>query len=139
VIRNSRPGRERCCSTCCTRIRKPVSGLQRNRRLAIGASLTKDGLFAICESPRTCAQMETLPCSFFGTIALVYLFPELALSTLRAEKAYQFENGAPAMIMGGECAWSGGCELADPRIGYQVCLNPVFLSDNDRPLSDAAW
>ncbi len=93
----------------------------------------EDGLFAICESPRTCAQMECLPVTFFGTLPLVYFFPQLALSTLRGEKAYQFENGAPAMIMGGACSWSGGPELASPDIGYQVALNPTaYVSIVDR-------
>ncbi|HLM82987.1 MAG TPA: GH116 family glycosyl-hydrolase [Terriglobales bacterium] len=93
----------------------------------------EDGLFAICESPRTCAQMECLPVTFFGTLPLVYFFPQLALSTLRAEKTYQFENGAPAMIMGGVGSWSGGPELASPDIGYQVVLNPtVYITIVDR-------
>jgi non-lysosomal glucosylceramidase len=103
----------------------------------------EDGLFAMCESPRTCAQMECLPISFFGNMALVYLFPQLALSTLRAEKAYQFENGAPAMIFGGVGAWCEGPELATPSICYQVTLSTtsyVTMVDRYRMLhGDAAF
>jgi uncharacterized protein (DUF608 family) len=98
---------------------------------------TEDGLFAICESPRSCPQMECLPVSFFGTIPVAYFFPQLALSTLRAEKAYQFESGAPAMIMGGVGSWSGGPELASPGMGYEVTLSStsyVTLVDRYRML-----
>jgi uncharacterized protein (DUF608 family) len=103
----------------------------------------EDGLFAMCESPRTCAQMECLPVSFFGNMALVYLFPQLALSTLRAERAYQFENGAPAMIFGGVGAWCDGPEIATPSICYQVTLSTtsyVTMVDRYRMLhGDAAF
>jgi uncharacterized protein (DUF608 family) len=83
----------------------------------------EDGLFSTMESPRRCPQMECLPVSFFGTIPLVYFFPQLALSTLRAEKAYQSENGAPPMIFGGEGAWTKGPEVATPTLGYEVVLS----------------
>ena len=87
----------------------------------------EDGLFAICESPRGGAdQNENLTCSFAGNLPLVYFFPQLALSTLRALKAYQLENGAPPSVIGGSGAWSGGGELATPTIGYQVTVNPTF-------------
>jgi len=93
----------------------------------------EDGLFAISESPRACPQMECLPVSFFGTIPLAYFFPQLALATLRAERAYQFPNGAPAMIMGGLGAWCGGPEVASPGLGYTVTLNPTsYLTIMDR-------
>jgi uncharacterized protein (DUF608 family) len=85
---------------------------------------TGDGLFAICESPRACSQMANLPCSFFDNVALTYLFPQLALSTLRAEKAYQFEDGALPQLFGGVGAWAGTIEVASPTLGYTVTLNP---------------
>ena len=100
----------------------------------------EDGLFAICEQLRPSSpggaganQNENLPCSFYGNLPLVYFFPQLALSTLRAEKAYQLENGAPPQIIGGVGAWSGGGELASPSIGYTVTLNPTcYLTIVDR-------
>jgi non-lysosomal glucosylceramidase len=78
-----------------------------------------DGLFALNECPRGCPQMECIPCSFYGNIPLVYLFPELALSTLRAYKAYQFEDGAAPWIFGGGTAADSTppCELAMPTRG----------------------
>jgi uncharacterized protein (DUF608 family) len=99
----------------------------------------EDGLFAICEQLRAAPgggradQNENLPCSFYGNLPLVYFFPQLALSTLRAERAYQLENGAPPQIIGGVGAWSGGGELACPSIGYAVTLNPTcYLTIVDR-------
>jgi uncharacterized protein (DUF608 family) len=47
----------------------------------------EDGIFAICESPRTGGQMANLPCSFYDSLSLSYVFPELELSLLRAEKS----------------------------------------------------
>lgn len=60
----------------------------------------EDGLFALNECPRGCPQMECFPCSFYGNLPLVYFFPEAALSTLRAYKALQHENGATPWIFG---------------------------------------
>jgi len=85
----------------------------------------EDGLFAICESPRSGGQMANLPCSFYDTMSLTYLFPQLALSTLRGEKAYQFEDGALPQLFGGFGAWAGSIELASPTVGYTVTLNPT--------------
>ena len=61
----------------------------------------EDGLFGMNESPRECPQIECIPCSFYGNIPLVYFFPELALSTLRGYKAYQYPDGAAPWIFGG--------------------------------------
>jgi uncharacterized protein (DUF608 family) len=103
----------------------------------------EDGLFAICESPRSGGQMANLPCSFYDTMSLTYLFPQLALSTLRGEKAYQFEDGAIPQLFGGFGAWAGSIELAAPTVGYTVTLNPpcyITMVDCYRMLhGDAAF
>jgi uncharacterized protein (DUF608 family) len=81
--------------------------------------------------------MGNLPCSFYDTICITYFFPQLALSTLRAEKAYQFEDGAVPQLLGGFGAWAGSIELATPTIGYTVTLNPfsyVVMVDRYRML-----
>jgi uncharacterized protein (DUF608 family) len=93
----------------------------------------EDGLFGLMESPRLCPQMETLPVSFYGTIPIAYFFPELALSTLRGQKAYQLPNGAPPFILGGEASWTRGPEMASPTIGYSVSLSTAsYLTALDR-------
>jgi uncharacterized protein (DUF608 family) len=104
----------------------------------------EDGLWGMLEDPRNCPQIECLPCSFYGNIPLVYFFPQLALSTLRGEKAYQHEDGAPTWVFGGPTldpqippwAWIGKepmgvepCEFASPCRGYQFTLNGPCLVD----------
>ena len=84
----------------------------------------EDGLFGLNECPRSCPQIECLPCSFYGNLPVVYFFPELALSTLRGYKAYQYDDGRPAWVFGGVTATqSGFYEMAQPHRGYQQALN----------------
>jgi uncharacterized protein (DUF608 family) len=90
-----------------------------------------DGLFAMNESPRECPQFECIPCSFYGNIPVVYFFPELALSTLRGYKAYQYPDGAAPWIFGG-CTGTPpteGAEMATPNRGYQTTTNGISYAD----------
>jgi uncharacterized protein (DUF608 family) len=99
-----------------------------------------DGLFGMNECPRECPQIECIPCSFYGNIPLVYFFPELALSTLRGYKAYQYPDGAAPWVFGGCTAGaaegysaSDGTEMATPSPGYQTTLNgPCYTAMVDR-------
>jgi uncharacterized protein (DUF608 family) len=100
----------------------------------------EDGLFGMNECPRECAQIECIPCTFYGNIPLVYFFPDLALSTLRGYKAYQYPDGGPPWIFGGitgEVVEGGhstdGCDMATPSPGYQSTLNgPAYVAIFDR-------
>jgi len=83
----------------------------------------EDGLFGMNEWPRGCPQIECLPCSFYGSIPLVYFFPELALSTLRGYKGYQYPEGAPPWIFGGVTGGTPSVDFAMPTRGYQLSLN----------------
>ncbi|MBI2843254.1 MAG: hypothetical protein HYX78_07615 [Armatimonadetes bacterium] len=76
----------------------------------------KDGLFGMNESPRDCPQIECIPASFCGNIALVYLFRDLALSTLRGYKGYSRNDDVP---------WNfgGGWDFANSNTGVQTTLN----------------
>jgi uncharacterized protein (DUF608 family) len=80
----------------------------------------EDGLYGMSESPRWCPQIECIPCSFYGNLPLVYFFPSLALSTLRAYKAYQFPSGAAPWVFGGVTVGTRAYELALPSPGYAV-------------------
>ncbi len=60
----------------------------------------EDGLFGMIECPRECPQIECIPCSFYGNLPLVYFFPELALSTMRGYKAYQYPDGCVCGCLG---------------------------------------
>jgi uncharacterized protein (DUF608 family) len=78
----------------------------------------KDGLFAISESTRSAAQMSTLPNLAIGGPLLTWIFPELALSSLRALKAYQDNNGDLPVVIGD---WMDPASPKDYR--YQEVLN----------------
>ncbi len=83
----------------------------------------EDGLFGMNECPRGCPQIECIPCSFYGNMPLVYFFPETALSTLRGYQGYQYPDGAPPWIFGGN-----GPEFAEPTKGYQFASNGISLA-----------
>jgi len=89
----------------------------------------EDGLFGLNECPRGCPQIECIPCSFYGNIPLAYLFPELALSTLRGYKGYQYPEGAPPWIFGGVTGQTPPVDFAMPTRGYQYALNGVCYVD----------
>ena len=84
----------------------------------------EDGIFAMNEAPRSCAQMDTSPNSSVGNLPLVYFFPALERSTLRALKAYQFSDGRPPITLGGACGSDAGFfyELVYPVRGYQLIM-----------------
>ena len=100
----------------------------------------EDGLFGLNECPRECPQIECIPCSFYGNVPVVYFFPELALSTLRGYKAYQYPNGAAPWVFGGCTSGAAegykatdGTEMAIPSPGYQTTLNgPCYVDMVDR-------
>ncbi len=100
----------------------------------------QDGLYGMSECPRECPQIECIPCSFYGNIPVVYFFPDLALSTLRGYKAYQYPDGGPPWIFGGitgEVADAGRstdpCDMASPSPGYQSTMNgPCYIDMFDR-------
>src|SRR5690606_22068974 len=80
-------------------------------------------LFGLNECPRGCPQIECIPCSFYGTIPLVYFYPELTLSTLKGYKEYQFEDGRAPWVFGGCTAGTPPYDLLRPARGYQTVLN----------------
>jgi len=83
----------------------------------------EDGLFGMNECPRGCPQIECIPCSFYGNIPVVYFFKELALSTLRGYKGYQYTEGAAPWIFGGVTGDTPPVDFAQPTRGYQITLN----------------
>lgn len=100
----------------------------------------EDGLWGMNECPRECPQIECIPCSFYGNVPVVYFFPELALSTLRGYKAYQYPDGAAPWVFGGCTSGASdgyhatdGTEMAIPSPGYQTTLNgPCYVDMFDR-------
>ncbi len=97
---------------------------------------SEDGLFGMTESPRECPQIECIPNSFYGNLPLVYFFPELAISTLRGYKAYQFPSGTMPWIFGGITGGAAagyretdGADMVTPSPGYQITSNGVCYAD----------
>ena len=90
------------------------------------------GVFALNESPRGCPQMACMPCEWYGNLPIVFFFPELALSTLRAIKQYQNEEGEVPVAIGkiGDLS-----DLATPRYYWQVSLNGTCYVD----MVDRLW
>ena len=83
----------------------------------------EDGIFGLNEAPRACPQMECIPCSFYGSLPLVYFFPELQLSTIRAYKNYQAPDGCPPWIIGGQV------NMTQPNWNsYQASTNGISLA-----------
>ncbi|MBI2503644.1 MAG: hypothetical protein HYW07_10485 [Candidatus Latescibacteria bacterium] len=87
----------------------------------------EDGLFGMNECPRGCPQTECLPNTFYGNQPLVYFFPELALSTLRGYKGYQFADGAPTWSFGGCTTNTPPASFSTPARGYQFATNGISL------------
>jgi len=84
----------------------------------------EDGLFGMNESPKYCPQIECMPPTFLGNIPIVYFFPKLALSTLRAFKAYQFPDGAPPIMFSGCSSNTPPCGMVNPFRGWELTTNP---------------
>jgi uncharacterized protein (DUF608 family) len=59
---------------------------------------------------------------------LVYFFPQLALSTLRGYKGYQYSDGAAVWIFGGCTGQTPPIDFANPTRGYQFATNGISLA-----------
>jgi uncharacterized protein (DUF608 family) len=88
----------------------------------------EDGLFGMNECPRTCPQIECVPCGFYGNLPLVYFFPELIRSTYRGYKGYTFADGAPPWVWGGWTARAPPIDMVRPSKGYQFATNPISVA-----------
>jgi uncharacterized protein (DUF608 family) len=91
-----------------------------------------EGVFALNESPRGCPQIACIPCDWYGNLPIVFFFPELARSTLRALKQYQKTDGEIPFAIGkiGDLP-----DLATPRYFWQVALNGTCYVD----MVDRLW
>lgn len=121
----------------------PVNSLWAAARPPIGPWCDpKDGLFGLLDGIVEDPAIEPIPDTFYANAPLVYFFPDLALSTLRGYKAYQFANGAAVWIFGGVVGaaiggyeMTAGTEFAMPTPGYQTTTNgPCYVDLVDRYL-----
>ena len=82
------------------------------------------GLFGMIESPRGCPQTECLPCTWYGTLPILFFFPDLAELNLRGHLHYQREDGAAAFN------WGEGADMSKPLdYAWQVMLNGFCFVD----------
>jgi len=89
------------------------------------------GVYGQYESPRSCNNIECLPCSWYGHLPLDYFFPELARSALRGFAGHMREDGAPPFRLGGAM----DLDVSSPIYDYQAPLNAVCIA----ALVDRLW
>jgi uncharacterized protein (DUF608 family) len=90
-----------------------------------------EGVFGMTESPRACPTTANIPCDWYGNWPLVFFFPELARSTLRALRRYQSPEGEVPFAL-------GAIDLPDfavPGYFWQVSLNAFCYAS----LVDRLW
>ena len=89
-----------------------------------------EGYFVMNESPRSCSQIECIPCTYYGGIPMAYFFPELNLTTLRAYAHFQRADGAAPFDLGPCCS---EIALVTPGHDWQKALNGMcFVALVDR-------
>ena len=89
----------------------------------------EDGLFGLLDGIVEDPAIEPIPDTFYANPPLVFFFPDLALSTLRGYKAYQFANGAAPWIFGGVVGMAGG--EYDTSRGFERTAGTEFAMPTD--------
>ena len=119
----------------------PVNSLWAQAKPPIGPWCDpKDGLFGMIDGIVEVPAVEPMPDSFYANAPIVYFFPDLALSTMRGYKNYQFTNGAAPWVFGGVVGGAkggfestAGVEMASPSPGYQTSTTgPCYVDMVDR-------
>lgn len=119
----------------------PVNSLWAVARPPIGPwCRPEDGLFGMIDGIVEDPAVEPMPDTFYANAPIVFFFPDLALSTMRGYKAYQFSNGAAPWIFGGVVGEAvggyvntSGPEVAMPTPGYQATTTgPCYVDMVDR-------
>lgn len=119
----------------------PVNSLWAQARPPIGPWCDpKQGLFAMVDGIVEVPGVEPMPDSFYANAPIVCFFPDLALSTMRGYKAYQFTNGSAPWVFGGVIGEAkggyeatSGLEMASPSPGYQsATTGPCYVDMVDR-------
>ncbi|MDE3100212.1 MAG: twin-arginine translocation signal domain-containing protein [Verrucomicrobiota bacterium] len=88
------------------------------------------GIFSLVEGTDADGQQSCIPCDWYGNLPILYFFPQLARSTLRAYTHEQRQDGCPPMTLG------QGLNLTGPyQYAYQQTLNPCVYVD----LVDRLW
>ncbi|MGD2155573.1 MAG: GH116 family glycosyl-hydrolase [Anaerolineales bacterium] len=85
-----------------------------------------EGVFGLLESPRGCPDIACIPCDWYGNLPVVFFFPDLYRTTLRAFKQFQKKDGEIPFLLGlvGDLP-----EMAVPGYHWQVALNGMCYVD----------
>jgi uncharacterized protein (DUF608 family) len=120
----------------------PVNSLWAQGRPPVGPWCDpKQGLFGMIDGIVEVPAVEPMPDTFYANAPIVFFFfPDLALSTMRGYKAYQFTDGAAPWVFGGVVGGakggfesSAGVEMASPSPGYQTATTgPCYVDMVDR-------
>ncbi len=119
----------------------PVNSLWSQARPPVGPWCDpKQGLFGMIDGIVEDPAVEPMPDTFYANAPIVYFFPDLALSTMRGYKAYQFTNGSAPWVFGGVVGEAkggyeptAGAEMASPSPGYQsTTTGPCYVDMVDR-------
>jgi len=119
----------------------PVNSLWAAARPPIGLWCDpKQGLFGMIDGIVEVPAVEPMPDTFSANAPIVYFFPDLALSTMRGYKAYQFPSGSAPWVFGGVVGEAKGgyestaaAEMASPSPGYQATTTgPCYVDMVDR-------
>ncbi len=95
----------------------------------------KGGLFSLVESTVAAGQQSCIPCDWYGNFPIVYLFPELAKSTLRAYAANMNQAGAVPFYLGQGLDLAGAPDGTNYAHDRQKTLNGACFAD----LVDRIW
>jgi uncharacterized protein (DUF608 family) len=93
------------------------------------------GLFSLVESTVAAGQQSCIPCDWYGNLPIVYFFPELAWSTLRAYRAKMREDGAAPFYLGQGLDLAGGQNGTNYAHDRQQIQNGCCYAD----LVDRLW
>jgi len=96
----------------------------------LGHDFAPMGLYSLVESTVADGQQSCIPCDWYGNLPLVYFYPDLARTTLRAYAKFMREDGAVPFTLG-----RGLDLLAETQPDRQRTLNGCCYVD----LVDRLW
>jgi uncharacterized protein (DUF608 family) len=87
------------------------------------------GLFSLVESTVADGQQTAIPCDWYGNFPIVYFFPDLAWSTLKALRVKARPDGAVPFILGRGLDMAGGPTETNYDHDRQESQNGVCYAD----------
>jgi uncharacterized protein (DUF608 family) len=101
----------------------------------LGEWCYQGGLFSLVESTVAAGQQSCIPCDWYGNFPVVYFFPDLAWSTLRAFRVNMNREGAVPFYLGQGLDLAGGPNETNYAYERQQSQNGCCFAD----LVDRMW